>query len=285
MAVKKLSKWILPAIIVITLAVIGINVPRLFSPAPGMIAIATGGIEGVVLGMAIVMGIGLLFGNEEDTDEMNKKKDRSKRKKIGRTKEKTANTYSFEKKKEAKNIISNNKSQPVKSIFKLDEGEEPIKTRSTSQSQPVKSIFKLDDEEEPVKTRSTSQNQPVKSIFKLDDEEEPVKTRPTSQSQPIKSIFKLDDDEDIDRKKTYHLNKTMHKNPVIFKAPNNNNTPITKNNLYVNEEQMIQDMKKRLEQLKQTLIETQKHADELLESLNRIAEDQKDSYPKIKTKL
>lgn len=264
MAVKKLSKWILPAIIVITLAVIGINVPRLFSPAPGMIAIATGGIEGVVLGMAIVMGIGLLFGNEEDTDEMNKKKDRSKRKKIGRTKEKTANTYSFEKKKEAKNIISNNKSQPVKSIFKLDEGEEPIKTRSTSQSQPVKSIFKLDDEEEPVKTRSTSQ------------------------SQPIKSIFKLDDDEDIDRKKTYHLNKTMHKNPVIFKAPNNNNnnnTPITKNNLYVNEEQMIQDMKKRLEQLKQTLIETQKHADELLESLNRIAEDQKDSYPKIKTKL
>ena len=244
-----MSMKLLNKLIPVTGAVIGVIVPFISPLAPSVITVVGGGLIGLIAGAAIVTGISLLFNEDETVTEANKEQRPPKRKKTERKKVQKRNTYSLEKKKDARG------------------------------TRPVKNILTLDDEEESIKTSSVNQKQPA-NIFKLDDEDEQIKT--TTTNHPVKNILKLDDEEDIEQEKAYSLNPISQKQKVLFQDPYNQTAISGKNNLRVNDEKIINDVKNRLEQLKKTLTETQKQINEIRMILDDLQEQQENSRPKVK---
>ena len=114
----------------------------------------------------------------------------------------------------------------------------------------------------------------------MDDEDEQIKT--TTTNHPVKNILKLDDEEDIEQEKAYSLNPISQKQKVLFQDPYNQTAISGKNNLRVNDEKIINDVKNRLEQLKKTLTETQKQINEIRMILDDLQEQQENSRPKVK---
>ena len=243
------SMKLLNKLIPVTGAVIGVIVPFISPLAPSVITVVGGGLIGLIAGAAIVTGISLLFNEDETVTEANKEQRPPKRKRTERKKVQKRNTYSLEKKKDARG------------------------------TRPVKNILTLDDEEESIKTSSVNQKQPA-NIFKLDDEDEQIKT--TTTNHPVKNILKLDDEEDIEQEKAYSLNPISQKQKVLFQDPYNQTAISGKNNLRVNDEKIINDVKNRLEQLKKTLTETQKQINEIRMILDDLQEQQENSRPKVK---
>ncbi len=280
---KLSNKWLYP-LIVITFGIIGVVTPFALFPAPGIISILGGTAIGLLTGAIVVTGSGLFFEDNDNLEE-NKKKLQPKKKRTRYEKGSKQNTYSLGKKKEIRNVGVN--SRPVKNILTLE--EEKTKTKSTSTStknRPVRNILKLDDEKEIVdQATSSNQKRPVKNILTL--EEEPKTSSTSARKRPVRNILKLEDEEEKNQENTYSLHPITDKKNVLFQEPYNKttSTETKKDNLWVNDEKIMYDVKSSLEHLRKTLAETEKQINELRTLLESLTEMKEKDQPKVKIKI
>ena len=276
---KLLNKWLYP-LIVITFGIIGVVTPFALFPAPGIISILGGTAIGLLTGATVVTGSGLFFEDNDNLEE-NKKRLQPKKKRTRYEKRSKQNTYSLGKKKEIRNVGVN--SRPVKNILTLEEE----KNNSTStKNRPVRNILKLDDEKEIVdQATSSNQKRPVKNILTL--EEEPKMASTSARKRPVRNILKLDDGEEKNQENTYSLHPITDKKNVLFQEPYNKttSTETKKDNLWVNDEKIMHDVKSSLEHLRKTLAETEKQINELRTLLESLTEMKEKDQPKVKIKI
>ncbi len=278
---KLLNKWLSP-LIVITFGIIGIVTPFAIIPAPSIISILGGTAIGLLTGAIVVTGSELFFGDndnlEEDKKKLDLKKNRTRYKKGSKQ-----NAYSLGKKKEMRKAGAN--PRPVKNILTLE--EEKNKTNSTStKKRPVRNVLKLDDEKETVdQATSSNQKHPVKNILTLEEESKTTST--STRNHHVRNILKLDDEEENKQENTYSLHPVTDKKNVLFQEPYNKTTSTgtKKDNLWVNDEKIMYDVKSSLEHLRKTLAETEKQINELRALLENLTEIKGKGQSKVKIKI
>ena len=164
--------------------------------------------------------------------------------------------------------------------------EEEKNNSTSTKNRPVRNILKLDDEKEIVdQATSSNQKRPVKNILTL--EEEPKMASTSARKRPVRNILKLDDGEEKNQENTYSLHPITDKKNVLFQEPYNKttSTETKKDNLWVNDEKIMHDVKSSLEHLRKTLAETEKQINELRTLLESLTEMKEKDQPKVKIKI